>query len=79
MIWMEDAIGRRLNWNDRLDGEEDGDGENEDRGKKNNGLTDEENRLLATLGKNNNRLTDKENILFPSLEYPARQRRKIVL
>ena len=79
MDWMEDAVGRRLNWNDRLDGEEDGDGDNEDRGKKNNGLTDEENRLLASLGKKNNILTDEENTSLSSSEYPARQRRNIVL
>ena len=78
MGWMEDAVGRRLNWNDRLEGEEDKDGGNEDRGKKNNGLTDEENRLLASLGEKNNGSTDGENKLLPSLEHPARQRRRIV-
>jgi hypothetical protein len=79
MDWMEDAVGRRLNWNDRLDGKEDGDGDNEDRGEKNNGLTEEENRLLASLGKKNNILTDEENTSLSSSEYPARQRRNIVL
>jgi hypothetical protein len=44
---MEDVVGRRLNWNDRLSGKEDEDGENNDCGKKNNGLADKENRLLA--------------------------------
>ena len=54
MGWVEDAVGRNLNWNDRLDGGGDGDGDDDDdgdndRGKKTNGLTDDENRLLASL------------------------------
>ena len=72
MGWMEDVVGHRLNWNDRLDGgegkgDDDGEGDGDgdgvedededdqgdgdgDRVRKNNGLTDMENRLLDLLG-----------------------------